>query len=104
MRLTADGTLTYYHKDSPQSEKCRINLKHSSIIAVRAFYSGRRSHNELDLTKTLPHHDDELRIYTQGGSFFFRNLSNLASSNPNIKEWEKMIRLFSRKVSATYLH
>ena len=84
VKLSPEGLLTYYHVDTPSLVKDQINLKHSSVIDIRFVYAGRwpalqqKSEAMPDKNaRPLPHTDDEMRLYTKSGNFFFKSMSKI---------------------------
>ena len=125
IKLSSDGVLTYFHRDTPNQCKQSIDLTSQQVTSIRFEYAGRpiASSSGLSAVKNSsptrrmrpkPHFDDEFRIYMQNRETFQFIASKLTVipdfeanfKNPSIEKWEKAIKKFlpSSKVNIIFLH
>lgn len=94
--ISRTGVLSYFHFDNLQVSKAVIDLSSVQVQSVRFQYHSTQQKNN----RPAPNIDDEFRIYMQNRETFIFRASKAAHGelNPDIAQWESVIRKFAKNV------
>lgn len=73
--------MTYSNRDKPGREKGQINLR--TLGEIRFIYAGRRikkdvkADSAVEMSGSIPHPDDEMRITVKRDNFYFKSMTKI---------------------------